>query len=284
MASKTDWQSIIFTIKVALFGDVWDTYARFQPTWHLICPVWFLHGFCLAHLNRFDMIWRLRLKKRWLLRTFYARTPCRHMLKSSRRILWKRRRTFAPMLLVLAAKSSGETRRETWKHTLQWEQRQQDDAPSAETKVFYVARRQSKGLQASKAPKTCHFRWISLMSTRQSTARQSRIARYCKCGVAWLWKIVNDGPRLSKVANGLAAFLAVFLFMGSFVLCCLRCIKRVEQWEESLGLKMLFLFFSCQNNNILFNQFLAWDELDCHSHITQLWTNHHLRPMGSVAL
>eukprot|EP00434_Breviolum_minutum_P034320 symbB.v1.2.030372.t1/scaffold3260.1/size60085/4 len=35
------------------------------------------------------------------------------------------------------------------------------------------------------------------------------------------------------VANGLAAFTAVFLFMGSFILCCLRCIKRVEQWEES---------------------------------------------------
>ena len=50
-------------------------------------------------------------------------------------------------------------------------------------------------------------------------------------------------PKLSKVANGLAAFFAVFLFMGSFVLCCLRCIKRVEQWEESLGLEMLFFSF-----------------------------------------
>ena len=54
---------------------------------------------------------------------------------------------------------------------------------------------------------------------------------------------LHDCERLSKVANGLAAFFAVFLFMGSFVLCCLRCIKRVEQWEESLGLEMLFFSF-----------------------------------------
>lgn len=59
----------------------------------------------------------------------------------------------------------GETPRKTTfcehlktKHPLQWEQRERYDTPSAETKVFYVARRQSKGLQASKAPKICHFR------------------------------------------------------------------------------------------------------------------------------
>eukprot|EP00438_Fugacium_kawagutii_P008480 Skav210932 [mRNA] locus=scaffold713:46208:46704:+ [translate_table: standard] len=45
----------------------------------------------------------------------------------------------------------------------------------------------------------------------------------------------------TEVANGLAAFLAVFIFMGSFVLCCLRCIKRVEQWEESLGVTSFYL-------------------------------------------
>ena len=38
----------------------------------------------------------------------------------------------------------------------------------------------------------------------------------------------------AKVANGLSAFLVVSVLLGSFVLCCLQCIVRVEQWEENL--------------------------------------------------
>jgi len=33
--------------------------------------------------------------------------------------------------------------------------------------------------------------------------------------------------------NGFAAFLIAFSVLGSFVLCCLRCITAVERWEES---------------------------------------------------
>ncbi|CAJ1350769.1 unnamed protein product [Effrenium voratum] len=36
----------------------------------------------------------------------------------------------------------------------------------------------------------------------------------------------------TNVINGLAAFFAVCLFMGSFVWCCLLCINRAEKWEE----------------------------------------------------
>lgn len=152
------------------------------------------------------------------------------MLKSSRRILWKRRRTFAPMLLalvilVLAANISGETPRKTryvstWKPNIHCSR-------SKESDMIRQVRRQVRRL-----------RFSMLLGVKAKDCRHQRHQRYvifveslwCLPGkVEWqdktsmalhdcerLW--VQNCPRLQMVS------LPFSLFSCSWAaLCCAAC-------------------------------------------------------------